>query len=107
MTAILVYMTASTHEEALRLSRLLIEKRLAACANILAPITSVYEWNGAVCEGSEVAFLAKTTESRLPELMNCVKIHHSYETPCIVALPLSGGEASFLSWIEKQVQEEK
>lgn len=99
MSHCIVYMTAGTAEEALRIGRALVAERLAACVNVLGAITSVYEWEGKVQEGGEVAFLAKTTADRVPVLTERVRALHSYNCPCIVTLPITGGNAAFLSWI--------
>lgn len=100
MSHCIVYMTAGNPEEALRIGRALVAERLAACVNVLGPITSVYEWEGEVQEGSEVAFLAKTSTDRVPALTDRVRALHSYDCPCIVTLPITGGNAAFLSWID-------
>ncbi len=97
--AVLVYMTASSTDEARTIGDALIEQRLAACVNILGPIQALFRWNGAVQNETETVFLAKTTEERLEALTEEVKRLHSYEVPCIVALPIVGGSADFLEWI--------
>ena len=99
-----VYMTAKDEKEALVLSRALVERRLAACVNILGPIRSLYWWDGKVNDEREVAFLAKTRKALLPKLTSAVKELHSYECPCIVALPMAAGSADFLSWIAAQTK---
>jgi periplasmic divalent cation tolerance protein len=95
----LVYMTAETEEEAARIGTALVAERLAACVNILGPIRSLYWWNGAVRDEGEVAFLAKTEEDRFPALRDRVLALHSYDAPCVVALPITDGAPDFLSWI--------
>lgn len=96
---IAVYMTAASKAEARRLARVLVEEKLAACVNVLGQIESVYRWKGRVENGSEVALIAKTRRSKLPKLIALVKDLHSYEVPCIVALPIKGGNKDFLAWI--------
>jgi len=94
-----VYITAKDRTEALKLGRWLVRERLAACANILGPVQSVYRWKGRVEEAGEAALLAKTTGARWPELVRRVKERHSYETPCIVAFAIRAGYRPFLEWI--------
>jgi periplasmic divalent cation tolerance protein len=96
-----VYMTASDVSEAKNIGRILVEKRLAACVNILGAIQSLYWWEGKVHDSAEVAFIAKTTAGRVPELIEAVKAAHSYECPCIVSLPIGAGNTEFLQWIEE------
>ncbi|MFN3076381.1 MAG: divalent-cation tolerance protein CutA [Alphaproteobacteria bacterium] len=95
----LVYITAGTREEATKLARLLVEERLAACANILGEISSVYWWEGKVETGEEVALLVKTRSERVDGVVARVREIHSYSCPCVVALPIVAGNPAFLSWI--------
>ena len=101
----LLYMTAGDRKEALALARLLVAERLAACANVLGAATSVYRWQGAVQEEEEVVLVAKTVEDRVAAATRRVREAHSYESPCVVALPISGGDADFLSWVRDEVQQ--
>ena len=77
----------------------LVESRLAACVNILAPCTSVYRWQGAVEDASEVPLLAKTTRAMLDAACALIRQRHPYELPEIVAVPISGGLPEYLRWI--------
>ena len=99
----LLYMTAGDREEALALARMLVGERLAACANVLGAATSVYRWEGAVQEEGEVVLVAKTVEDRVEAAASRVREAHSYDSPCVVALPISGGDAAFLSWVQEEV----
>ncbi|ADU67215.1 CutA1 divalent ion tolerance protein [Desulfurispirillum indicum S5] len=99
MSATIVYMTAGSEEEARRIGHVLVEEKLAACVNILGGITSLYWWEGAVQEGGEVAFLAKTRPELVDELARRVVQLHSYDCPCVVSLPVAGGHPAFLQWI--------
>lgn len=99
MRARWIYMTASTREEALRIGRALVEEGLAACCNLLGETTSIYRWKGEIHEDPEVAFIAKTTADLLPALTERVASLHSYECPCVVALPIDGGYGPFLDWL--------
>ncbi len=100
----LLYMTAGDREEALALARMLVGERLVACANVLGAAASVYRWDGAVQEEDEVVLVAKTVEDRVDAAARRVREAHSYDSPCIVALPISGGDADFLSWLREEVR---
>ncbi len=100
----LVYMTAPNQEEALRLARLLVEERLAACANVLGAITSVYWWDGKLNEDGEVALVVKTCAALVGVLTERVREVHPYECPCVVALPIDGGNPAFLDWISAEAK---
>ena len=104
---LMAYMTAADEDEARRIARTLVEERLAACVNILGRIQSVYRWEGEVQASPEIAFLAKTTDACFDALAARVRELHSYELPCIVAVPLARGEAAFLGWIEENVRPER
>ncbi len=82
-----------------KLARLLIDSRLAACVNVLAPCASVYRWRGTVEEATEVPVLIKTTARRYAELESAVRAHHPYELPEIVAVPLVRGLPGYLAWV--------
>ena len=86
--ALLVYMTAADPAEAERIAVELVERRLAAGVNILAPMRSVYRWKGEVRKAGEIPLVAQSEEER-----------HSYETPCIIAVPIAAGTTDFLDWI--------
>ena len=100
----MIYVTAESKDEALRIGRSLVEARLAACANILPPMTSVYRWEGAVQEDSEVALILKTRQELVESLTERIKELHSYDCPCVVALPIIGGNPDFLQWIDSETR---
>ena len=99
MSAIWVYMTAGSMEEARKVGAALIEDKLAACVNAIDGMKSMYWWDGEVQEDAEVVLIAKTTRDLLDELTARVKQVHSYDVPCIVALPIEGGNRDFIDWI--------
>ena len=99
MTYCLVYMTAGTADEARRIGAALVEERLCACANVIDGMTSIYRWEGRVQNDTEAVLIAKTREALVDALTERVKALHSYETPCVVAIPITGGNAEFLDWI--------
>ncbi|MBF0093714.1 MAG: divalent-cation tolerance protein CutA [Alphaproteobacteria bacterium] len=102
MSQTLVYITAGSHDEALALGRALVEARLAACANVLGAITSVYWWEGKLDQGNEVALIVKTKTSLVDRVVALVGEKHSYDCPCVVALPIENGNPAFLKWIENE-----
>lgn len=95
----LIYVTAPTHDEALALAQALVGERLAACANVLGAVTSVYWWDGKLNQDAEVALVLKTRAELVEALTARVRELHSYDCPCVVALPIDGGNPAFLSWI--------
>ncbi len=98
---LLVYITAPA-EEAAPLCETLVRERLAACANILGGARSIYWWDDAVRNATESVCLLKTTADRFPALQQRARELHSYETPCIVALPISAGDEDFLAWLRRE-----
>lgn len=103
MTAMIAYITTGSFEEARRIADTLIGERLAACANIYPPITSVFEWEGEVQHDEEVVLIAKTTKAGFERLRERVCEVHSYECPCVVGLRVEQGHQPFLQWIGEQV----
>ncbi len=97
--ALVVFMTASDRDEALRLADALVEAQLAACVQVLPEMQSIYKWEGRIERQTEVLLIAKTTSSRFEELQKRVKELHSYETPEIVAVPVVAGSQAYLDWL--------
>ena len=100
----MVYMTAGSKDEAAAIGRHLVGSRLAACVNMIGPMTSIYRWDDAIHEDTEVVLIAKTTAARLPALIETVKSMHSYDCPCIVSLAVSEGNPAFLQWIADETK---
>ena len=100
----LAYVTCPSGDEASRIGRLVVEAKLAACANLISGMTSIYAWQGAIETASECVLLLKTTTSRVPELQKRVLELHPYENPCFVAWPIASGSPDFLNWIQKESQ---
>jgi periplasmic divalent cation tolerance protein len=101
--AIVVLLTAASSEEAARLAEMLIGSQLAACVQIMPAMESVYRWQGKIERQSEVLLIAKTVRSRFEELEREVRALHSYETPEIVALPVTASSAPYLKWLSTSV----
>ena len=89
-----------------QLGRALVERRLAACVNILPAVESVYRWRDAVEEASEVTLLIKTTAARYAELEEAIRALHPYELPELIALPVSAGLPAYLQWIAQETRKE-
>jgi len=100
----LVYMTTGGKDEAKKIGKELVTSRLAACVNILDNMNSFYLWEGEIQDDTEVVMIAKTTEDRVPELIEKVRSMHSYDCPCIVSLSVSSGNQPFLDWIAGEVK---
>jgi periplasmic divalent cation tolerance protein len=96
----LVLTTAASEPEAKRIARELVDRRLAACVNIVPRIQSVYRWEGAVEELEEYLLLIKTAESKEEELRQAVGELHSYELPECISITMESGSADYLKWIE-------
>ena len=104
MDACWIYMTASSTEEAQRLGRALVEERLAACANVIPGMMSCYHWQGKVEEAQEAVLIAKTRRDLVDALTARVKALHSYTVPCVLALPVLGGNPDYLRWIAEETR---
>ena len=96
----LLILTSLRDEASARtLAKGLIEFRLAACINILAPCTSVYRWQGAIEEAREFPVLIKSTENRYAALEGAIRAAHPYELPEIIAVPIAHGLPAYLDWV--------
>jgi periplasmic divalent cation tolerance protein len=104
--AVLVYTTYPSLVEAERIGRAVLERRLAACVNILPGMISHYWWQGAIERGEEVVMIIKTRASLAEAVRAAVKEMHSYTTPAILVLPIEGGEPAYLDWLMKETEEE-
>jgi periplasmic divalent cation tolerance protein len=101
--AIVVFMTAGSADEARRIANELIERQLAACVQILPEIESVYRWKDEIQHEKEVLMLAKTTGEQFANLEKTVRAMHSYETPEIVAVPISQVSEPYRGWLIQNV----
>jgi len=100
----LIYITTENKAEAERIGQALVEEYLAACVNIIDGMNSIYRWEGRLMQENETVLIAKTIEAKVPALMQRVKALHSYDCPCIVALPITDGNEAFLNWVAGEVQ---
>ncbi|HEU4646424.1 MAG TPA: divalent-cation tolerance protein CutA [Burkholderiales bacterium] len=104
MSALLVLTNLPDRAAAEKLADALIEKRVAACINILAPCRSVYRWQGAVQHDEEHPVLIKSTQAAYPALEAQIRALHPYELPEIVAVPIEHGLPAYLDWVAAQTQ---
>ena len=100
----LVYITTDSSDEAIGIGEALVADRLIACANIIPGMFSVYQWQGEVCHGEETVLIVKTRRSLVGEVTRRIQGLHGYDCPCVVALPIEGGNPEFLSWIVEQTE---
>ena len=100
---VLVLTTIAAEADGSVLARTLVDERLAACVNVLPPMTSVYRWKGQVEQDREQQVIIKTTRHKLPALEARVKELHSYELPEFVVIAAGGGSDAYLKWVEEAV----
>ncbi|MEQ8344605.1 MAG: divalent-cation tolerance protein CutA [Sneathiellaceae bacterium] len=105
MTAVLLYVTTDSVAEAEAIGRALVEARLAACANILPGMRSVFRWEGEVQTGAECVLILKTQPALAARATAAVVAAHSYDCPCVLQLPVQGGNPAFLDWIAAETAE--
>lgn len=99
--AMVVLVTAGDADEGARIGRALVEERLAACVNVVGPIRSIYRWQGAVEDAQEWLLVVKARAADLPALEARVRALHSYDVPEVLALPVYGGAAAYLAWLDE------
>ncbi len=97
-----VFTTLEKQEDAGRLAREIVEKRLAACAQVIGPITSTYWWEGHLEATEEWLCLLKTRKSLYNRLEEAIRSRHPYDVPEIVAVPVVAGNPDYLSWLNKE-----
>jgi periplasmic divalent cation tolerance protein len=97
--------TTDSESEARKLAEVAVRGRLAACGQVLSPITSVYWWQGEVENAQEWMVVLKTTAGRVEQLIERLRAEHSYDTPEIVAVPIVSGNPAYLDWIAAETSE--
>jgi periplasmic divalent cation tolerance protein len=101
---VLVVLTTSGSEgEGRAIARALVERKLAACVNLLPGVRSIYVWKGEVCDDAEVLLVSKTTRARFPALAEAIRELHSYDVPEIVALPAADVDPAYAAWLTDAV----
>jgi periplasmic divalent cation tolerance protein len=99
MKYIAIFITTKNRAEADKIGALLVEHKLAACANIIDGVRSIFSWKGAVQESREALVMIKTRAVLFPKIAAFVRRHHSYQVPEIIALPIQKGSKDYLRWI--------
>lgn len=100
MNVILVLITFPTEESARQIGTVLIEKQLAACVNLLPQVTSLFRWQGKICEENEVMAIVKSTHQAYPHLEALVKSLHPYDCPELICITPTTGSTDYLQWVE-------
>lgn len=100
----IILSTTGSREEAEKLGRALVERKLAACVNIVGPIHSVYRWKGAVESSEEFLLIIKTTAVAYERVRDVIRLLHSYELPECVQLSIEDGLPKYLEWIAESVE---
>jgi len=103
-TYIVLFITTANTEEAQRISRVLLEQRKVACANIVPRVSSFFWWQDKIDSAQDSLLIIKTKASQLTELVRLVKELHSYDVPEIIAVPIVGGNQDYLEWIGNAVK---
>jgi len=96
--------TLPSEAAAQQLAAQVVEQRLAACAQVMGPISSTYRWKGSIEQAAEWYCNLKTTKTRLPALMTRIRELHPYKLPEIVSIPIQQGDTAYLQWIETEVE---
>jgi periplasmic divalent cation tolerance protein len=99
---LVILVTTENQEEAVRIGEEMVNAKLAACANIIAGIQSIYRWKGKVVKAEEVLLILKSTKSRYRALEKAVRAIHTYETPEIIALPVKEGLDQYIGWVKSE-----
>lgn len=97
-----VLVTTSSEEEAMKIGRALVDRKLAACVNVLGQVRSIFRWEGRVADEPEYLMVIKTTQARFQTLAQEIKSLHSYDVPEIIALPITQGLAEYLTWVREE-----
>lgn len=99
MSEIVVFITTSREDEAVRIARELVGAQLAGCVNIIRDIRSIYSWEGKIEDDPEILMIVKTRKSLFSQLQKKVKELHSYLVPEIIAVPIEDGSQAYLKWL--------
>ncbi len=105
MGTCVVYVTVGSREEARSIARDLVDRRLASSVNMIAGAKSIYRWQGEVREAEEVVMFAKTQTDLVAAVTERIDALHSYDVPCVIALPIDAGHPDYLDWIEAETAE--
>ena len=100
---IVAFSTVGKAKDAERIARALVERRLAACVNVLPGVVSFYRWKGDVCRDGELLLVIKTRAERLEALQEALVALHPYELPELVVVPIESGHPPYLEWLDESV----
>ena len=101
---LVILVTMDNHEEAVRIGEEMVNTKLAACANIIPGIQSIYRWKGKITKAQEVLLILKSTKSRYRALEKAIKAMHTYEIPEIIALPVKEGLDRYMGWVRSETR---
>jgi len=104
MNEIVVFITTSNEDEAVKIAHALVEARLAACVNIIKEIRSIYLWQGKIEDDKEVLMIVKSRRKHFVAISKKVKEMHSYEVPEVIALPIVDGAENYLKWLQESTE---
>jgi periplasmic divalent cation tolerance protein len=103
-TAVVALVTAPNLKTARKLAKIILQARLAACANLVSRVESHYWWNGELEKSAEVLIIFKTTKARLEKLQKAILENHPYDTPEFIVLPINFGSQKYLDWVAESVR---
>lgn len=101
---IVIFITTANKKEAKKIASTLVKNRLAACANIVDKIESLFWWQGKVDRQDEALLIVKTHKAKITKIIKCVKSMHSYQVPEIIALPIICGNKDYLKWLDETIR---
>ncbi len=102
MATVMLYVTTRDREEAVRIASTLVEERLIACGNVIDGMESVYWWNGKIEQSKEAILIAKTDRRNIELVTARVVELHTYEKPCVIAVPIEAGHSNYLTWVQRE-----
>jgi len=103
MQLTIIYSPFDNMDNAKKVANQLVTNKLAACANIIPSVTSIYNWQGEVCEDSEVILLVKTSTANASDVKAYIEEHHPYDTPCVLQLNVEDTNKKYLEWMWNEI----
>lgn len=103
MDVVLLYVVCANKDEARRIGRDLVYRRLTACINIFSAVESIFFWEGNLEHANETVMVAKTLQEKVPEAIEVIRAGHSYSVPAILVLPVLDGNKAFIEWVANEV----
>lgn len=102
MGAVVIFCTVPNKDEAKKISRALLNENLAACCSTVDKVSSMFSWNGEICNENELLLIIKTRQELFDKIEAVIKAFHSYNVPEIIALPIIQGSKDYLGWIDHE-----